>query len=93
MSRQIHTEDTAMPERYYIPKTLENWKWPRRINPHRSEVEAESLAWMKSFNAFSPKAQDAFDRCDFSTRSHVYSDQVLHSYKARPLRIAFVPVV
>ena len=65
-----------MSERYYIPKTLENWKWPRRINPHHNEVDAETLAWIRSLNAFSPKAQDAFDRGNFSTSSHVYSDQV-----------------
>ncbi|KAI9457980.1 terpenoid synthase [Lactarius psammicola] len=55
-----------MPERYYIPNTLENWKWPRRINPHHSEVQPATAAWMRSFRAFSPKAQEAYDRCNFS---------------------------
>ncbi|KAI9447564.1 terpenoid synthase [Lactarius indigo] len=54
-----------MPERYYIPKTLENWKWPRRINPYHNEVHAAAVAWIRSFGAFSPRAQEAYDRCDF----------------------------
>ena len=65
-----------MPERYYIPKTLENWKWPRQINPHHNEVYPEASAWIKSFKAFSPKAQEAFDRCNFSKTSYVYANQV-----------------
>jgi hypothetical protein len=69
-------QGTTMAERYYIPKNLEKWKWPRRINPHYSEVRADSAAWIRSLKAFSPKAQEAFDRADFSTRSYVYSDQV-----------------
>jgi hypothetical protein len=55
-----------MANRYYIPNNLDNWKWPRHINPHYAEVKAESAAWARSFGAFSPKAQDAYDRCDFS---------------------------
>ncbi|KAH9173525.1 terpenoid synthase [Lactarius sanguifluus] len=54
-----------MSERFYIPKTLENWKWPRRINPHHNEVKAAAVAWIRSFGAFSPKAQEVYDRCDF----------------------------
>jgi Delta6-protoilludene synthase len=65
-----------MPERYYIPNNLDQWKWPRHINPHYAEVKAESAAWAKSFEAFSPKAQEAYDRCDFSTNSYGYSGQV-----------------
>jgi hypothetical protein len=65
-----------MAQRYYIPKTLENWKWPRRINPYHNEVNAAAAEWTRSFKAFSPKAQEAFDRCEISTRSCVHSDQV-----------------
>jgi len=56
-----------MPNKYHIPNTLESWKWPCRINPHYLEVNAASAAWLRSFEAFSPKAQDAFDRCNFGT--------------------------
>ncbi|KAH9026094.1 terpenoid synthase [Lactarius hengduanensis] len=55
-----------MPERYYIPKTLENWKWPRHINSHHNEVQAETAAWIKSSGVLSPKAQEAYDRCDIN---------------------------
>ncbi|KAI0062675.1 hypothetical protein BV25DRAFT_1915821 [Artomyces pyxidatus] len=54
-----------MQQRFYIPNCLENWRWPRALNPHYVEVKAESFAWERSFGAFSPKAQDACDRCDF----------------------------
>ncbi|KAI0284091.1 terpenoid synthase [Russula brevipes] len=50
-----------MSNKYYIPDILENWKWPRVINPHFQEVKAASAAWARSFGAFSPKAQDAYD--------------------------------
>ncbi|KAH8993902.1 terpenoid synthase [Lactarius hatsudake] len=54
------------PERYYIPKTLENWKWPRRINPHHNEVQAATAAWIRSSGALSPKAHKAYDRCNIN---------------------------
>jgi len=54
-----------MPERYYLTRTLDTWPWPRRINAHYNEVQAESQAWIKSTNAFTPEAQEACDRCSF----------------------------
>src|SRR6266702_4208482 len=77
---RIHTRDTTMPERYYIPNNLDKWKWPRHINLHYAEVNAASAAWARSFGAFSPKAQEAYDRCDFSTSSYVYSCQFMLTY-------------
>ncbi|KAF8547657.1 terpenoid synthase [Imleria badia] len=50
----------------FVPDILARWPWPRRINPHFAVVKEESVAWMESFGAFSPKAQHAFNRCDFS---------------------------
>jgi hypothetical protein len=58
------TEEYA--EEYFIPDTLATWPWPRRLNQHYLEVSAESSAWAVSFEAFSPKAQATFDRCQFS---------------------------
>ncbi|KAI0265533.1 terpenoid synthase [Gloeopeniophorella convolvens] len=56
-----------MSQKFYIPDLLEDWKWANRlINPYYQEVRAESEAWMRNFGAFEPKAQHAFDRCDFS---------------------------
>ena len=68
----LDTRDNTMPERYYIPNNLDQWKWPRHINPHYPEVKAASAAWARSFGAFSPKAQEAYDRCDFSANNFVY---------------------
>lgn len=47
----------------FIPNTLETWPWPRRLNQHYPEVNAESSAWITNFRAFGPKGQEAFDRC------------------------------
>ncbi|KAI9433169.1 terpenoid synthase [Lactarius indigo] len=55
-----------MPERYYIPKTLENWKWPRRINPHYDEVQEETAAWIRSSGVLSPQTQETYDRYDIN---------------------------
>jgi hypothetical protein len=49
-----------------LPDTLRNWPWPRLINPHYEECKLESTAWCERFQAFSPKAQQAFNRCDFN---------------------------
>jgi hypothetical protein len=62
---------TSTSNRYRIPDNLTNWKWPRHLNPYYPEVKAASATWARSFGAFSPKAQEAYDRCDFSTWCHV----------------------
>ncbi|KAK0220880.1 terpenoid synthase [Armillaria nabsnona] len=54
---------------FRIPDTLAYWPWPRRSNPHYEEVKAASEAWFRSFKAFGPRAQSAFDRCNFSLLS------------------------
>ncbi|KAK0492607.1 terpenoid synthase [Armillaria luteobubalina] len=51
---------------FRIPETTTSWPWPRKINPHYEEVKAESEAWFRSFEAFTPEAQRAFDLCDYS---------------------------
>ncbi|KZV73684.1 terpenoid synthase [Peniophora sp. CONT] len=53
-------------QRYRLPDCLANWPWPRRLNRSYPEVKAASSAWVRSFGAFSSKAQDAYDRCDFN---------------------------
>jgi len=52
--------------KFYIPDTLAKWPWPRHLNPHYEEAKKESQEWASSFKAFNPKAQHAFNRCDFS---------------------------
>ncbi|KAH8886432.1 terpenoid synthase [Thozetella sp. PMI_491] len=49
----------------YIPDTLASWPWPRACNPNYEICKQESSVWLESFHAFSPKAQKAFNRCDF----------------------------
>ncbi|KAK0437390.1 terpenoid synthase [Armillaria borealis] len=51
---------------FRLPDTLMYWPWPHRINPHHEEVKAASEAWFRTFKAFGPEAQRAFDFCDFS---------------------------
>ncbi|RDX52874.1 terpenoid synthase [Lentinus brumalis] len=51
---------------FRLPDTLSNWPWPRQVNAHYTEVKAESSAWLESFHAFGPKAQKAFNKCDFN---------------------------
>ncbi|KAF9461959.1 terpenoid synthase [Collybia nuda] len=51
---------------FTIPNTLQNWPWPRHINPHYNICKAESSAWCEGFKAFTPKAQKAFNKCDFN---------------------------
>ncbi|KAG2124659.1 terpenoid synthase [Suillus clintonianus] len=56
-------------EKFFIPDLLARWPFPRRLNHYYPKVRAESSAWLESFKAFSPKAQDAFNRCDCSLLS------------------------
>ena len=58
--------NTDRPAKIFIPDLLAKWPWPRRINPHYPVVAKKSAAWAASFGAFSPKAQHAFNRGDFS---------------------------
>ncbi|KAJ7737458.1 terpenoid synthase [Mycena maculata] len=55
-----------MPRIIRLPDTLATWPYPRRINPFYAALKIESSAWLESFNAFSLKAQKAFNRCDFN---------------------------
>ncbi|KAK1834411.1 terpenoid synthase [Podospora conica] len=48
-----------------IPDNLAAWPWPRAVNPHMEECSAASDAWLQQFNVFSPRAQAAFNRCQF----------------------------
>ncbi|KAI0706366.1 terpenoid synthase [Earliella scabrosa] len=66
---------SAQPRIVYLPDTFSYWPWPRRLNPHYKEVEGPSAAWLESFGAFSPQAQEAFNKCKISLFvSLVYPD-------------------
>ncbi|KAH8817740.1 terpenoid synthase [Flagelloscypha sp. PMI_526] len=51
---------------FYLPDTLARWPWPRAINPAYEECKIASTAWCEKYKAFSPKAQKAFNLCDFN---------------------------
>ncbi|KAH8817571.1 terpenoid synthase [Flagelloscypha sp. PMI_526] len=51
---------------YMLPQTLRNWPWQSKLNPHYRLCQTESLIWLRSFQAFSPKTQAAFDKSDCS---------------------------
>ncbi|KAF9067338.1 terpenoid synthase [Rhodocollybia butyracea] len=57
---------TQAVKKFYIPDTLAKWPWPRHLNPAYEEQKALSSAWLRSFNAFDPSSQKAFDLCNFS---------------------------
>ncbi|KAJ7238782.1 putative terpene cyclase [Mycena haematopus] len=54
------------PTHFRLPDMLSNWPWPRHLNPHYEVCKEESAAWLEMFHAFSPKAQKAFNLCDFN---------------------------
>ncbi|KAG9312647.1 terpenoid synthase [Chiua virens] len=60
----VEKKDTR-PTRAFIPDVLARWPWPRQINPNYAVLKKQTDAWVASFQAFSPKAQHAYDHCDF----------------------------
>ncbi|EMD35369.1 hypothetical protein CERSUDRAFT_96486 [Gelatoporia subvermispora B] len=54
-----------MDAQFHLPDILANWPWPRLVNPHYQKVSVESDAWFRSLHAFGPKAQTAFEACNF----------------------------
>ncbi len=53
-------------QKIYLPDLEAHWKWPRRVNPYTADIKQECLEWAASFGAFTPRAQKAFDKCNFS---------------------------
>ncbi|KAJ6571005.1 terpenoid synthase [Mycena vulgaris] len=49
---------------FILPDLLANWPFSTKPNPQQNIV-ADSAAWVESFGAFSPRAQIAFNRCQF----------------------------
>ena len=60
----VNGEDGRLQAYLYLPNTMVEWPWPRKISPYYEEVTAESNAWLKSFKPFTPASQYAFDKCD-----------------------------
>lgn len=65
--------------RVFIPNVLAKWPWPSQINPNYATVKKEADAWMASSQAFSPKAQDAYERCNSSMCFLAYPASMLIS--------------
>jgi hypothetical protein len=59
--------DTKYPRSLWVPDTMKDWPFARAVNPLYEEVKAETIAWCRTFKAFSKKSQYAFERCDFCT--------------------------
>ena len=39
----------AIPTVFRLPKILQDWPWPRQINPLYEEIKGRSLAWLLNF--------------------------------------------
>ena len=63
----LNSEEPIMSNRYYLPNTLKNWKWPRHLNPHYLEVKEDSEAWARRFEGLGRKAQYAYDQSNIRT--------------------------
>lgn len=63
----LDSEESTMSDGYSIPDTLENWKWPRHLNPRYLDVKAASAAWVGHFEGLGNKAQYAYDQIDIGT--------------------------
>ncbi|EJD48009.1 terpenoid synthase [Auricularia subglabra TFB-10046 SS5] len=62
MESHTHSVSTIV---FSLPDPLSDWPWPRRLNDAYARAKAASSAWVTGYNAFGPKAQEAFDKCDF----------------------------
>ncbi|KZT21453.1 terpenoid synthase [Neolentinus lepideus HHB14362 ss-1] len=67
----------------YLPKTMSNWPWPRKINLHYEEVSAESNAWFHGFKTLTKHSQDAFDKCDVGRLASLTYPSALHQEHLR----------
>lgn len=48
----------------HLPRTLDSWPWPRRINRHYDSAKKAVSAWCESFQAFSSEAQKVINKVD-----------------------------
>ncbi|KAH9477371.1 Delta(6)-protoilludene synthase [Psilocybe cubensis] len=71
-------KQAAEPPFYMLPDTLRNWPYERIISPYYRAAQAESVAWLESFKPFSPAAQVAFNKCDFSLVSALTFPKATH---------------
>ncbi len=55
----------APPVTFVLPDLMAGWPFKTTPNPHATKINAESAAWVQSYDAFNAKAQRTFDRCNF----------------------------
>lgn len=48
-----------------LPDLLAEWPFEPTFNPYHETICKDSSKWVESYHAFDPKAQAAFNRCDF----------------------------
>ncbi|KAK0458925.1 terpenoid synthase [Desarmillaria tabescens] len=53
------------PVTFVLPDLMAGWPFKTMPNPHATKINAESAAWVQSYDAFNAKAQRTFDRCNF----------------------------
>lgn len=56
--------DQSTPYVFTLPDLLAKWPFKTEPNP-RDDIMNDSKEWVETYNAFGPKAQDAFNRCKF----------------------------
>ncbi|KIY69478.1 terpenoid synthase [Cylindrobasidium torrendii FP15055 ss-10] len=54
---------------YTIPDLLANWPFRTQVNPHATRLNADSLAWVESYNVFDRTRQATFNSWDFGAFS------------------------
>jgi hypothetical protein len=63
LSNAASDGDDEPVEKVFLPNNiLATWPWPRSPNQFHPEVTEASTSWIGSFKAFSPDAQEAFNR-------------------------------
>jgi hypothetical protein len=63
LSNAASDGDDEPVEKVFLPNNiLATWPWPRSLNQFYPEVAEASTSWIGSFKAFSPDAQEAFNR-------------------------------
>ena len=56
---------TEAPQTFTLPDLMAGWPFKTRPNANADRINAESKAWVETYNAFNDKAQHDFNRCNF----------------------------
>ncbi|KAJ8581301.1 terpenoid synthase [Rhizopogon salebrosus TDB-379] len=50
------------PKSFYLPDAMNDWPWPRMLNPHFEAVKVEVDAWFRDFKTLGHEVHEAFDK-------------------------------